>query len=129
MPKAIRIAAILLLAIAALLMVLAFGLGRRAPAAADSAHGTATLRQPPKRLMVVAGKELPAGQREFSAAKPIYEYLPGWTEDISGARSLEDLPDAARAYVLALEEMSGARISVIGFGPGREQTVVVHDLV
>ena len=74
-------------------------------------------------------EELPAGQREFSAAKPIYEYLPGWTEDISGARSLEDLPDAARAYVLALEEMSGARISVIGVGPGREQTVVVHDLV
>ncbi|MCW2603575.1 MAG: adenylosuccinate synthase [Pseudonocardiales bacterium] len=74
-------------------------------------------------------EELPAGQREFSAAKPIYEYLPGWTEDISGARSIEDLPDAARAYVLALEAMSGARISVIGVGPGREQTVVVHDLV
>jgi adenylosuccinate synthase len=74
-------------------------------------------------------EELPAGQREFSAAKPIYEYLPGWDEDISGARSLEDLPDAARAYVLALEAMSGARISVIGVGPGREQTVVVHDLV
>jgi adenylosuccinate synthase len=74
-------------------------------------------------------EELPTGQREFSVAKPIYEFLPGWDEDISGARSLEDLPDAARAYVLALEEMSGARISVIGVGPGREQSVVVHDLV
>ena len=73
--------------------------------------------------------ELPAGQRDFSLATPIYEYLPGWDEDISGARSLADLPDAARAYVLALEEMSGARISVIGVGPGREQSVVVHDLV
>ncbi len=73
--------------------------------------------------------ELPAGQRDFSVATPIYEYLPGWDEDISGARSLADLPDAARAYVLALEEMSGARISVIGVGPGREQSVVVHDLV
>ena len=51
---------------------------------------------------------------------PIYEYLPGWWEDISGARTFEDLPANARAYVERVEELSGARISAIGVGPGRE---------
>jgi adenylosuccinate synthase len=73
--------------------------------------------------------ELPTGQREFTIATPIYEYFPGWTEDISGAQTLEDLPANARAYVTALENMSGVRISAIGVGPGRTQTVAVHDLL
>jgi adenylosuccinate synthase len=77
----------------------------------------------------VRTEELPSGQRDFSAAKPIYELLPGWDEDISGARTLADLPANARAYVTALEEMSGARISAIGVGPGRDQTIAVHDLL
>jgi adenylosuccinate synthase len=77
----------------------------------------------------VRTEELPSGQREFSAAKPIYELLPGWDEDISGARTLAGLPANARAYVTALEEMSGARISAIGVGPGRDQTIAVHDLL
>ncbi|MDR1999509.1 MAG: adenylosuccinate synthase [Frankiaceae bacterium] len=73
--------------------------------------------------------ELPAGQREFAAAVPIYEFMPGWEEDISAARNIADLPDAARAYIEALEQLSGARISAVGVGPGREQTVVLRDLV
>jgi adenylosuccinate synthase len=73
--------------------------------------------------------EMPVNQSDFHHAVPIYETLPGWTEDISGARSLEDLPPNAQAYVRRVEELSGARISVIGVGPGRHETVVVHDLL
>jgi adenylosuccinate synthase len=73
--------------------------------------------------------EMPVNQTDFHHAKPIYEELPGWWEDISAARTLADLPPNARRYVEALEEMSGARISAIGVGPGREETVVVHDLL
>ncbi len=73
--------------------------------------------------------EMPVNQSDFHHAVPIYEELPGWWEDISLARTPADLPVAARAYVDALEEMAGARISAIGVGPGRDETVVVHDLV
>ncbi len=73
--------------------------------------------------------EVPVSQSDFHHATPIYEELPGWTEDISGARSFDDLPANARAYVLALEEMSGTRISAIGVGPERDAIVVRHDLL
>jgi adenylosuccinate synthase len=72
--------------------------------------------------------EMPVNQSDFHHAVPVYEELPGWSEDISGARTLADLPAKARAYVTAVEEMAGARISAIGVGPGRDETVVVHDL-
>ncbi|WP_020693411.1 adenylosuccinate synthase [Aeromicrobium massiliense] len=74
-------------------------------------------------------EEMPASQTDFHHAKPIYEYFPGWSEDISGARELSDLPANAQAYVRELDAISGSRISAIGVGPGREQTVVVHDLL
>ena len=73
--------------------------------------------------------ELPMTQTDFHHAKPVYEYLPGWSEDLAGARALSDLPKAARDYVDFLEERSGIRISAIGVGPEREQTIVVHDLL
>ncbi len=74
-------------------------------------------------------EDLPMTQTGFHHAKPVYEYLPGWTEDISGARSWSDLPATAQAYIRFLEERSNARISAIGVGPEREQTVVLHDLL
>ena len=70
--------------------------------------------------------EMPMTQTEFHHAKPVYEYLDGWTEDISGCRTLEELPANAQAYITRLEELSGTRIWAVGVGPGREQTVVVH---
>ena len=70
--------------------------------------------------------EMPMTQTEFHHAKPVYEHLDGWGEDISGIRSFADLPTNAQAYVTALEEMSGTRIWGVGVGPGREQTVLVH---
>jgi adenylosuccinate synthase len=74
-------------------------------------------------------EQMPTTQTEFHHAKPIYEEMPGWWEDISGARSFEELPANARAYVLRLEELSGARVSCVGVGPGRDQTIVRHDVL
>jgi len=73
--------------------------------------------------------EMPTDQTAFHHAKPIYEELDGWWEDISGARTFEDLPLNAQRYVRALEEMSGTRISAIGVGPARDATIQVHDLL
>ncbi|MCC3317718.1 adenylosuccinate synthase [Nocardia africana] len=74
-------------------------------------------------------EQMPTTQTEFHHAKPIYEEMPGWWEDISGARSFDDLPANARAYVERLEELSGARVSCIGVGPGRDETIVRHDVL
>jgi adenylosuccinate synthase len=74
-------------------------------------------------------EEVPVSQSDFHHAVPIYENFPGWTEDITGARSFEDLPRNAQDYVLAIEAMSGSRISAIGVGPERDAIVVRHDLV
>ncbi|GAB2940072.1 adenylosuccinate synthase [Nonomuraea fastidiosa] len=77
----------------------------------------------------VRHEEIPMTQTDFHHAVPVYEELPGWQEDISSAKSFEDLPPNAQAYVRAIEEMSGAPISAIGVGPGRDQTIVVRPLV
>lgn len=73
--------------------------------------------------------EMPMTQTEFHHAEPVYETMPGWTEDISGCRTVEELPEAARNYVKRLEELAGCRISAIGVGPDREATIAVHDLL
>jgi len=73
--------------------------------------------------------ELPMSQTGFHHARPVYEELPGWTEDISGARTIEDLPANAQAYVRYLEELSGAPISAIGVGQDRDATIVVRDML
>ncbi|AXE37950.1 adenylosuccinate synthase [Acidipropionibacterium virtanenii] len=72
---------------------------------------------------------MPMTQSDFHHARPIYEYLPGWTEDITGARSFDELPANCQAYVRRLEELIGCRISGIGVGPGREQSVMINDLI
>ncbi|MCL2553198.1 MAG: adenylosuccinate synthase [Actinomycetia bacterium] len=74
-------------------------------------------------------EELPYSQSDFHHAKPVYEYLPGWSDDISKAKSVADLPKNAQAYVKALEEMSGAPISAIGVGPGRTETIEVNSFL
>ena len=74
-------------------------------------------------------EELPASQTDFHHAKPIYEYLPGWKENISKAKSVAELPKNAQEYVKFLEKVSGAPISAIGVGPGRDETIVVRDLI
>src|SRR5699024_3093273 len=59
----------------------------------------------------VIHREMPMTQTEFHHAVPIYETLPGWTEDLSGARTVDELPENARRYVHRLEELAGCRIS------------------
>jgi adenylosuccinate synthase len=73
--------------------------------------------------------EIPMTQTEFHHAKPVYEYLDGWWEDISQAKSFDDLPAAARNYVKTIEELSGAPVSAVGVGPRRDQTLQIRELL
>ena len=73
--------------------------------------------------------EVPVSQTDFHHAKPIYEMFAGWDEDISVCKTFESLPKNAQDYVLALEKLSGTRISAIGVGPDRNATIVVHDML
>jgi adenylosuccinate synthase len=73
--------------------------------------------------------EMPMTQTAFHHATPVYEYFDGWTEDITTARTFEDLPKNAQLYIRALEQMSGAPFASIGVGPDREQTLELRPLV
>jgi adenylosuccinate synthase len=73
--------------------------------------------------------EMPVNQSDFHHARPIFEELPGWWEDITHCRTLEELPANARAYIKAVEAMSGAPMSVVGVGPGRDEIIVIRDLL
>ena len=73
--------------------------------------------------------EMPMTQSEFHHATPIYQNFPGWWEDLSAARTFEDLPVNAQNYVLALEHMVGQRVSAIGVGAGRDAIISRHDLL
>lgn len=73
--------------------------------------------------------ELPMTQTELHHATPIYEEMPGWNEDISTARHLEELPPNARSYIEFLEQASRTRISAVGVGQDRNATIAIHELV
>src|SRR5436190_5932139 len=73
--------------------------------------------------------EMPMTQTAFHHATPVFEELDGWWEDIDKARTFADLPDTAQRYVQRIEELCGARVSVIGVGPGREENVIRHALI
>jgi adenylosuccinate synthase len=73
--------------------------------------------------------EMPMTQTQFHHAKPIYEMMPGWDEDISNARKFEDLPVNAQKYVEFLEKISGAPMSAIGVGQHRDATISRLDLI
>lgn len=73
--------------------------------------------------------EMPMTQTEFHHATPIYETMPAWDEDITECRTFADLPEKAQDYVKRLEDLSGCRMSYIGVGPGRDQTIVIHDVL
>ena len=61
------------------------------------------------------------------AVQPVYETLPGWTEDISTCRTRDELPAAAQAYLARVEQESGCRVGVVSVGPDREQTADLRD--
>lgn len=73
--------------------------------------------------------EMPPTQSDFHHAEPIFETMLAWEEDITGCTSFHELPQRAQDYILRLEELSGCRISYIGVGPGRDQTVTRHDVL
>ncbi|HET7660454.1 MAG TPA: adenylosuccinate synthase, partial [Oryzihumus sp.] len=73
--------------------------------------------------------EMPVSQSDFHHAVPVYEELPGWSEDISSCRTFEELPANAQRYIERLEELIGARVSTVGVGPGREATIERHSLL
>ncbi|HEX4102456.1 MAG TPA: adenylosuccinate synthase [Pseudonocardiaceae bacterium] len=68
-------------------------------------------------------EEMPMTQTDLHHAVPVYEELPGWWEDLSHCRTLDELPPNARGYITRLEQLCQARISAIGVGPGRNQTI------
>ena len=72
--------------------------------------------------------DFPPNQTVFNKCRPVFEELPGWKDDISGARDVSDLPKEARAYLDALEGLVGTPISWASVGPGRDEIARVQDL-
>ncbi len=70
---------------------------------------------------------LPAALEVFENCQPVYEELPGWRTDITGAKSFEELPKNARAYVQRLQELAGCQIVMVSVGPRRDQTIVLRN--
>ncbi|WP_394856140.1 adenylosuccinate synthase [Staphylococcus borealis] len=72
--------------------------------------------------------EYPANLDQLRRCKPIFEELPGWKEDITGCRTLEELPDNARKYLERISELCNVRISIFSVGPDRDQTNLLEQL-
>lgn len=72
--------------------------------------------------------EYPANENIIKNCKPVYEVLEGFDEDITGVKSLEELPENARKYLSRIEELVGVKISVFSTGPDRNQTHLLEDL-
>ena len=68
----------------------------------------------------------PIDAADYEKLRPVYEHVSGWSESTVGAKSVEVLPDAARAYIARLEELVGAPIDIISTGPDREETIVLR---
>jgi adenylosuccinate synthase len=73
-------------------------------------------------------EEFPPHQTIFNKCNPVYEEFPGWGDDISGARSLDDLPKEARSYLEAVEDLVGTPVSWASVGPERDEIVHVRDV-
>jgi adenylosuccinate synthase len=69
----------------------------------------------------------PASLKKFAKCRPVYEELPGWQDDITAARSLDNLPVEAQDYIGRIEEITGVPFSTVSVGPGREQTIDLLD--
>ena len=88
-----------------------------------------------EKLNVCVGYELdnkridsrPASLKAQARCTPVYEEIPGWKEDIAGAREIGQLPEQAQAYVSTIEKITGVPISIISVGPGREETIMVQE--
>ncbi|MGW8325116.1 MAG: adenylosuccinate synthase [Desulfobacterales bacterium] len=72
-------------------------------------------------------RDFPASLKTLGSCKPIYEVLPGWMEDISVIRKIEDLPKNARHYLDRIEELTETPVDIVSVGPGREETIVINN--
>jgi adenylosuccinate synthase len=72
-------------------------------------------------------EEMPAGRAALEKARPIYEELPGWNEDIGGARSLTELPVNARRYLDRIAMLGGVKLAMVGVGAAREAIIVLDN--
>ncbi|MBU5635757.1 adenylosuccinate synthase [Geomonas sp. Red69] len=71
--------------------------------------------------------EIPASLEVMEQCTPVYEELPGWTEDITGAKSMAELPKNAQDYVARVEALSGAPVVLVSVGPRRSETIVLRN--
>jgi adenylosuccinate synthase len=71
--------------------------------------------------------EMPAGRAALDKVRPLYEELPGWEQDLSGARTLADLPHHARRYLDRIAELGGSKLAMVGVGAGREAIIVLEN--
>ncbi|ANK60593.1 adenylosuccinate synthase [Loigolactobacillus backii] len=70
----------------------------------------------------------PASLKQLAKCKPVYEEMPGWDEDITGVKTLAELPAAARHYVERVQELVGVNIATFSVGPDRDQTNVLNNI-
>jgi adenylosuccinate synthase len=68
----------------------------------------------------------PVGAEEAAACVPVYEEMPGWTGTTVGAKSMDELPANARAYIKRIEELVGVPVDMVSTGPDREETIVLR---
>ncbi len=71
---------------------------------------------------------VPAGEKDFNNAEPVYIELPGWTEDISKIKSFDQLPENAKSYLMKIEEIVGVKVSQVSIGPDRDQTIIINKM-
>ncbi|MEH7381110.1 adenylosuccinate synthase [Bacillus sp. JJ1533] len=71
-------------------------------------------------------EEFPASLKVLAECEPVYEELPGWTEDITDCTSLDELPENARRYIERVSQLTGIPLSIFSVGPDRNQTNVVR---
>lgn len=69
----------------------------------------------------------PASLEDLARCKPVYEEFEGWGEEVADARSYEELPENAKAYLRRIEEFTGTKVSIVGVGPKRNQTIRVRE--
>ena len=67
----------------------------------------------------------PASLDDLAKCEPIYEEFDGWSEEVAKARSYDELPENAKKYLTRIEELTGTKISIVGVGPRRDQTIRV----
>lgn len=78
----------------------------------------------------IKGEEVastPGSLTSFAKCVPVYEEMPGWKEDITSARNLDDLPKEAKDYLRRIEDITGVPLSIVSVGPMREQTIELLD--